>query len=49
MIPALDDRLLDDDHAELQRLVAILADCSFDECGAALDALLAHALQHFET
>ena len=48
MIPTLDDRTLDDDHLELQRLVEAFADGGPAHAKDALDALHAHAARHFE-
>jgi hemerythrin-like metal-binding protein len=47
MIPLLDDRMLDDDHEELERLVTAFSDDGLARAKETLDALRAHAGRHF--
>jgi hemerythrin len=48
MIPTLDDRLLDDDHAQFERLVIGFSDGGLALAKETLEALRAHAARHFE-
>ncbi len=47
-VPTLDDRSLDDDHEELERLVTAFSEGGLAHAKETLDALRLHATRHFD-